>query len=360
MNILVTGSTGFIGGRLCEALVEAGHKVRAFHRASSSLRLLEKLEVEHAIGDLTRPETLAEAMQGIEVVFHAAAFLGTREDPGRQYAVTVEGTRSMLAAAQKAGVRRFIHTSSVAALGVPEDPTPGQNALMDESHTWNYRSDYWPYGYAKYLAELEVQKAVAGGLDAVILNPALVFGRGDVYRQSSSLVVSVARQRLPGMVAGGVNAVHISDVVAGHLAAMERGRKGERYILGGMNVSIAWLIREIARIAGVQPPSLTIPTGLARALAGPLHLLQPFITAPVALDQLRMAGLYFYFDTRKARVELGLPPPHAVEEALQEAYDWFVDAGAISKPVKKLEKKENGEKNETEPEVPAAERDTST
>ena len=118
-------------------------------------------------------------MQGIEVVFHAAAWMGGHDQPGRQYAVTVEGTRNMLQAARKAGVRRVVHTSSVAALGVPDAARqPNEAQLMNENHTWNYRPDYYPYGYAKYLAELEVQKAVAQGLDVVIVNPTLVFGAG--------------------------------------------------------------------------------------------------------------------------------------------------------------------------------------
>src|SRR5512146_900690 len=120
MNILVTGSSGFIGSQLCRALVAQGHSVRAFHRPTSSLRGLEGLPVEHALGDLTQPATLSPAMEGVEVVFHAAAMLADMGDPAKMYAITVEGTRAVLQAAQQAGVRRVVHTSSVAALGVPE------------------------------------------------------------------------------------------------------------------------------------------------------------------------------------------------------------------------------------------------
>src|SRR5512142_1632231 len=121
MNVLVTGSTGFLGAQLCRELLAQGHLVRAFHRASSPMRLLEGLEVEHALGDLTQPETIQAAMEGIEAVFHTAAWMGGHDQPGRQYAVTVEGTRNVMQAARKAGVKRVIHTSSAAALGVPRD-----------------------------------------------------------------------------------------------------------------------------------------------------------------------------------------------------------------------------------------------
>ena len=322
MNVLVTGSTGFVGSHLVRGLLSRGHRVRAFHRASSNLRQLEGMEVEHALGDLTQPDTLDAALQGIEVVFHAAAWMGGAEQGGRQYAVTVEGTRSLLQAARRAGVRRFIHTSSVAALGIPA----GQNGsleLIDEAHSWNYRPDHYPYGYAKYLAELEVQKAVALGLDAVILNPSLVFGAGDVYRQAGSIIRQVAEKRVSVAIVGGVNCVHIADVVEGHMAALECGRTGERYILGSENLTHLELLRMIADVTGTAAPNLVLPTRLVRRLAGPARLMQSFLNLPVSADLLHMAGYFFFYDTRKADKEFGLAEHRPVREAIQEAYDWF-------------------------------------
>lgn len=331
MQILVTGSTGFVGGSLCKELVERGHTVRAFHRESSNLRLLEGLPVEHVIGDLTHPETLQAACKGMEVVFHAAALLGGPEKPGQMYAVTVEGTRAVLQAARQAGVRRVVHTSSVAALGVPETGALNQPVLLDESHTWNYRSDYWPYGYAKYLAEMEVQKAVAEGQDIVIVNPSIVFGAGDIYRQTNSLVVQVARGKLPALADGGANFVHITDVVDGHLAALERGQRGERYILGGENLTFVKAVDTIARITGGSVPRLILPVGVVKALAGPAHMLQAFIDLPLSGNMLHMVGRYFYYDIRKAQSALGLTQPRRVEDAVSEAYEWFLQVGAIVK-----------------------------
>lgn len=338
MNILVTGSTGFIGAQLCRALVERGHKVRAFHRATSNLRLIADLEVEHAIGDLTLPDTVQAAMQGTEVVFHAAAQLGG-DEPGRMYTVTVEGTRTVLQAALEAGVRRVVHTSSVAALGVPEEAFERHILpaafLLDENHTWNFRPDFWPYGYAKYLAELEAQKAVTAGLDVVIVNPTVVFGPGDIYRQDNSIIMQAAQRKVKFLVEGGLNAVHIMDVVDGHMAALEHGRCGERYILGGENLTHLDLIRMIAGVVEAPAPILVIPGGVVRFLARPARLLQPFLNLAVSASDLHLAGYHFYFDTRKAHVELGLLPPRSVKEAIIEAYEWFKQPlGLISLPAK--------------------------
>lgn len=331
MKILVTGSTGFIGAAICKALIENGHTVRAFHRSSSTLKLLEGLPVEHVLGDLTQTSSLDAAVQGVEVVFHAAAMLGNRrEHAGRMYAVTVEGTRALLTAARRAGVRRVVHTSSVAALGVPERYARGTPSLMNENHSWNYRADHWPYGYSKHLAEMEVQRAVAQGLDVVIVNPSVVIGPGDIYRQTTSLVVRVANHRLPGVVEGGLNVVALSDVVQGHLAALERGKSGERYILGGHNMTHAVLVQKIAQAAGVSAPVMIFPAGLLRAISQPVGWIESFLDLPVEASLLRLAGQYLYYDTRRAQTVLGLPSPRPIEEAIEEALAWFTTNGAIT------------------------------
>lgn len=330
MKVLVTGSTGFIGAHLCRALAARGDEVRAFHRPTSRLTLLEDLPVEHFTGDLGQPETIRAAMQGVQVVFHAAAQLGGHE-PGRMYTVTVEGTRAVMRAALEAGVERVVHTSSIAALGVPESGPAGGRlpALLSESHTWNYAPERWPYGYAKYLAELEVQSAVAAGLDAVIVNPSMVIGPGDIYRQTSSLVVQVARGRLPALVEGGANWVHVADVVDGHLAALARGRRGERYILGGENMTHTAVVAKMAAAAGVIAPILVLPGGVMRLLARLARPLQAFLSLPVELSLLNLAGKFFYCDPRKTQSELGLIRPRPVDEAVRAAYEWFVGVGAI-------------------------------
>lgn len=324
MKVLVTGSSGFIGGALCRALCEQGHQVVAFHRASSTLRLLEDLPVEHAIGDLTQPASLQTAMQGMEVVFHAGALLGAGQ-PGRMYAVTVQGTQSLLQAARIAGVRRVVHTSSVAALGIPEPGRRNGRGLLTENHAWNYRPDLWPYGYAKYLAEQEVQRAISLGQDVVIVNPSLVYGPGDIYRQASSPIVQVARQKLPFITEAGVNIVHIDDVVAGHLAALERGKRGERYILGGENLTIEQVVSLMAELAGVPAPNLMLPPRLVRGLSR----LAGILSMPLGVSELRLAGYYFYYEIKKAQRELGLGQAKSAHQAIGDALNWFEAAGAI-------------------------------
>jgi dihydroflavonol-4-reductase len=326
IKVLVTGSTGFVGSNLCRGLLSRGATVRAFHRPSSSLRGLDGLEVAHVLGDLTQPETLEAAMQGVEVVFHAAAWMGSSDQAGRQYAVTVEGTRSVLEAARRTGVRRVVHTSSAAALGIPA-PSSRPEMCIDERHTWNYRPDFYPYGYAKYLAELEVQKAVARGLDVVIVNPTLIFGAGDVYRQGESLITLAADRRITVAVAGGVNCIHVADVVDGQIAALEHGKTGERYILGGENLTYLELLRLLAEATGAPAPNQMLPTGLVRALAGPAVLLHSFVQLPVSADLLRLAGVYFFYDTTRAKEQLRLEVPRPVRDAIAEGYAWFRQAG---------------------------------
>ena len=242
MLALVTGATGFIGANLVEALGQRGWRVRALHRAASSLKALAGLAYESAIGDVTEPASLAPAMRDVDVVFHVAAVADYwRSDPSRLMQVNVEGTRNVLRAAREAGVRRVVFTSSCAALG---QPPFGQ--AIDERAQFNLRPDDFPYGYSKYLAEQVCQEFVRAGLDVVIVNPAVVFGPRDVNLVSSSLVIAAARRGLPFALPGGVSAIDVADVCAGHIAAAERGQTGERYILTAENLTYAQLFALLA------------------------------------------------------------------------------------------------------------------
>ncbi len=332
MNVLVTGSTGFIGAHLCRALIAEGHAVRAFHRSTSMLRLLEDLPVDHAVGDLSQLDSLENAMQDVELVFHTAGLVAGLDDPGRMYAVNVEGTRNVLQAARTTQVRRVVFTSSVAALGVPPvSPRKiSQSGLLDENHTWNYLPQRWAYGYTKYLAELEVQKAVGQGLDVVTVNPSIVIGAGDIYRQSSSLIVQVANRRLPALTEGGLNIIHIEDAVQGHLAAARIGRRGRRYILAGENLSIVDFVRKIASVTGTSAPRLILPASLVRSLATPLRLLNAYVHFPVEPTLLNLAGCTFFYSNRRAQVELGLPQARPASTAIAEAYAWFMGSGSVT------------------------------
>ena len=325
MLTLVTGSTGFIGSHLCRALTAAGHEVRAFHRPNSSLLLLKNLDVEHCIGDITQPDCLADALKGVEVVFHTAAKLGIPRDPDLMYAITVGGTKKVLNAARAAGVRRVIHTSTVAALGVPEKSHRKNIAPpeLNEYHTWNFPAKWWPYGHSKYLAEMEVQNAVANGLDAIIVNPALVIGAGDINRVGGNAIIKAAQGILIAVPPGGLNVVHIDDVVRGHLLALERGRTGERYILGGQNLGHMEFLQIVADVVGVQKPRAAIPEWLVRGLTGPVEIAAKFLPLPIGGDLMHKAGYFFYYDTHKARQGLGLSDLRSTPTAIEDAYLWY-------------------------------------
>jgi dihydroflavonol-4-reductase len=331
MIALVTGSTGFIGAQLCRTLCEQGVQVRAFHRPSSNTFLLDGLPVEHVIGDITQPETYTSSLKDIDVLFHAAATLNSREGAEKLTAVNVSSTKMLLQAALKHGVKRVVYTSSVAALGVPEQSAGYGNphTLINESHTWNFIPDHWQYGYSKYLAEMEVQYAVSQGLDAVIANPSVVMGAGNINRLTNSPVVLVANRRLPITVPAGMNIVHIDDVIRGHLAAWQKGKTGERYILGAHNIDLAVLLKEIARLTGGRAPKISIPVPLARNLAGIVKTLQNCIPFPLDTNLLHLAGYYFYYDTEKAQRDLGLPAPLSLETAIMDSYRWFQKMGIV-------------------------------
>jgi dihydroflavonol-4-reductase len=332
MKVLVTGSTGFIGAHLCKALVTEGHKVHAFHRPNSPLLALGELPVAHVLGDITQPATLQEAFAGIQVVFHAAAHVGKR-DPRLIYQTTVEGTRNVAEAALRAGVHRLIHTSSVAALGVPveQDQSRAWPPLpMNENHTWNYPASWWPYGYHKYLAELEVQKAVAQGLDAVIVNPALVVGPADLNRIAGDVLIRVATAQIPAAIEGGLNVIHIDDVVRGHRAALEHGLTGQRYILGNENLSHQRFLELIARAAEVRAPRWVLPSWLARGLRLPISAIGKILPIPLAGQALHRVGYYFYYDTSKATNLLHLQNLIPVQQAVQQAINWYKEQGILS------------------------------
>ena len=194
---------------------------------------------------------------------------------------------------------------------------------MNENSTWNLRSDYWAYGYGKYLAELEVQKAVAKGVDVVITNPSYVVGPGDIYRKKNSPFVQISIGKVPFIPTGGVNVVHIDDVVRGHLAAMEYGKRGERYILGNENLTFQTLIKKISAVSQSANPKSRISGKIIRPLVNPLRLIKKMINLPIPIEMLRFAGYGFYVDNQKSIKELNLKYEHSSEDAFRDAFSWF-------------------------------------
>ena len=326
MKVLVTGATGFVGSNLAAALAARGDQVRVLCRPTSRLTALEGVPVECVTGDILDAESLVSAMQGCQVVFHVAG-LAQYWRSGREtvYRVNVEGTRNVMQAALAAGVERVVHTSSVAAIGYAP---PG--ALADESQTFPDELNGWPYGHSKHLAELEVHRAVARGLPAVIVNPTIIIGPRDINFISGSLVRASVQGQLRVLPPGGSNLVHSDDVIAGHLAAAERGRVGERYILGGDNLSHWEAAAILAEVTGGGRPWFILPRWSLIPLAGLIDAFNSLSRRPslVTGEQIRLGGMTFYVDSRKAVRELGLPQT-PFRRAAEDAYAWYCQCGLL-------------------------------
>lgn len=327
MRALVTGGTGFVGANLVAGLTEKGITARVLRRPSSSSKALAGLEYETAVGDILGDrDTLVKAMCGCDWVFHAAAVVEYwRQKRDWLYRVNVEGTRNILEAANVAGVQRFVFTSSYAALGIPV-----RGELLDESSQFNIRPQAFPYGHSKHLAELDVLQAVEAGLPAVIVNPTTIIGPRDLNEISGSIILEGAKGRLFFSAPGGLNFVAVQDVVAGHIAAAERGRVGERYILSGANLSYLQAFSSICEVIGRPQPQFKVPNwllpiaavgvGVARAVLGN--------RVPLEATQIRLSGHNLYVDGRKAAQELNLPHT-PFRTAVRQAFDWYRENGYL-------------------------------
>ncbi len=326
MKVLVTGGSGFVGSQIVAALVRRGDRVRVLRRPNSSLIALAGLEVEHVIGDILEPEAVARAVAGCDLVFHVAALSSYwRAQRAQVYRVNVDGTRVVMEACLAAGIPRVVHTSSVAAIGVRRD-----GVLVDEGMAFDAFSASWAYGDSKHLAELEVMRAVERGLPVVIVNPAAVIGPGDHYLISSSMVVEFAKRSLPVVTPGGLCMVDVDAIVAGHLAAAERGRVGERYILGGENLTHRQIAATICDIAGRPAPRLTIPRWALGPLASMVDAFNRINPRPpvVSGEQLRLGAYNVYCDSSKAVAELGYPLL-PFRPAAERAYRWYLEHGYL-------------------------------
>lgn len=330
MRAFVTGGTGFVGANLVQALNERGIAARVLLRSTSSQEALAGLSYETAAGDILDDQrSLAQAMEGCEWVFHVAAVADYwRQKTERLYRVNVEGTRNLLGAAHAAGVRRFVFTSSLAALGVPQSP----GELLDESHQFNLPPASFPYGHSKALAEREVQAAVREGLEAVIINPSIVLGPRDINQISGSLIVQAAKGRLRFVAPGGANFVDVADVARGHIAAAEKGRPGERYILGAHNLTHREASTIICEVVGQKPPRLPLPGWLLPLAAMGVRAARALVGNAIPADenQVRLMAAFIYADSGKAREELSLSQT-PFRTTVQRTYDWYNQHGYLER-----------------------------
>jgi dihydroflavonol-4-reductase len=318
---LVTGATGFVGSAVARALLRAGHKVRVLARPNSDRRNLADLSVEIAEGSMEDPPSLARAVAGCRFVYHVAAdYRIWVPDPAPMFRANVVGTRDLLMAALAAGAERVVYTSSVATLGL----VPGGSA--NEKTPSRAEDMIGPYKRSKFEAEEVARElAVARGLPVIIVNPSTPVGPGDIKpTPTGRLILEAARGQMPAFVDTGLNIVHVDDVAAGHLAATEKGRVGERYILGGENLSLAEILAEVSQMVGRRAPRLRVPHLALLPVAWGAELTaritgrEPFVT----LDGVRMSRKKMYFTSDKASRELGYAPRPA-RRAIADAVGWF-------------------------------------
>jgi dihydroflavonol-4-reductase len=323
MKALVTGATGFVGAAVARALLAHQWQVRVLARRGSDRRNLQDLSVDLVEGDLTDAASLERATQGCEGLFHVAADyrLGAR-DPSQLYRANVDGTRNVLRAAHRAGVQRIVYTSSVATIGIPSDGTPG-----DEQTPNSIDNMIGHYKRSKYLAEEVAREAAREGLSVVIASPSTPVGPGDLKpTPTGQLVLDAAAGRMPAYVDTGLNIVHVDDVANGHLLAYQRGTPGERYILGGQDMSLREILAVIAQIVGGTPPRVRLPYGVVLPIAYLAEGLAKITgrSGRITLEGVRMSRKRMFFSSAKAARELGYrwrPPAEGFNDAIR----WFRD-----------------------------------
>lgn len=320
MRAFVTGGTGFVGANVVRSLLNSGYDVRSLVRPNSRLDNLLGLDVEIVRGDLNDPE-LERLMQGCQVLFHVAAHYSLwQTDKEALYRCNVLGTRNALAAARKAGVDRVVYTSSVAAIGVGENGT-----AVNETHQSPPEKLIGDYKKSKYYAEREARAAVNLGQDIVIVNPSTPIGPWDLKpTPTGEIIVRFLQRRMPAYVNTGLNFIDVRDVARGHILALEKGKTGDRYILGHQNLSLKTLLDRLAQITGLPAPQTQVPSGLPVMVAwiDEYILARLGKTPSVPLDGARMSRQLMYYDASKAIRELGLPQSD-LNIAIEDAVAWF-------------------------------------
>src|ERR1700691_5632765 len=327
MTTLVTGATGFLGSHVARQLVAAGEAVRVLVRASSNLAVLDGLQVEPVEGDLRDAASLERAMQGVRRVYHVAAdYRLWTPKPAEIYESNVEGTRRLLAAAHRAGVQRIVYTSTVATIAVPR-----HGALPNEETQATVAEMIGHYKRSKFLAEQVAVEAARGGVPVVIVNPTAPVGPGDWKpTPTGRIILDFLQGKMPAYVDAGLNVAAVEDVAAGHLLAAEKGRIGERYILGARNMTLKQILDALASITGRAAPRVRLPHAVALA-AGYADEFFARLTGReprIPVEGVKMSRHRMFVESDKAQRELGYRAG-PVEAALERAVRWYQAQGYI-------------------------------
>jgi dihydroflavonol-4-reductase len=327
MKAFITGATGFIGAHLALALIRDGHQVRALVRPRSDRRNIAGAPIELVEGDLDDRSRLVEQIAGCDAIFHVAAHYSLWvKDRDSIYRANLGGTENLLAAARAAGVKRFVHTSSVAAIGVP---APG--AIGTEKTQTTLEELVSDYKKSKYLAEQAAMRAAREGMDVVIVNPSTPVGERDIKpTPTGEIILRFLQGRMPAYVHTGLNLIDVEDVARGHILAWEKGRTGERYILGARNLSLKETLEILAAITGKRAPRIAVPHFIPVTVAfiDEMLLARMGKKPQVSFYAAQMSRKAMYYDSSKAVRELGLPQ-NPIEKALEKAVRWFETNGYV-------------------------------
>jgi|SRR6266403_118512 len=336
MLALVTGATGFLGSHVARVLTEQGADLRLLVRPTSDLRNLDDLKhADRVVGDLRDPASISKALSGCDVVFHVAAdYRLWARDPGEMYRSNVEGTRSLLEAARKQGARRVVYTSSVATMGFTASNLASSNNgnVADEQSPVGIADMIGHYKRSKFMAEQVAVEAARSGVDVVIVNPTTPVGERDIKpTPTGRIVLDFLKRKFPAYVETGLNLVDATECARGHIQALEKGRSGERYILGGENLTLKQILDRLAAITGLKSPTLKLPYAFAFAagvvdemVTGRLLGREPRAT----IDAVRMGRKMMFVSSAKAERELGWRTV-PVEGALRRSVDWFRGNGYV-------------------------------
>jgi dihydroflavonol-4-reductase len=332
MTTFVTGATGFLGSHVARQLVAAGHSVRVLVRPSSNLRALDGLAVERVEGDLCDMSSLERAMKGVRRVFHVAAdYRLWAKNPGEIYGTNVGGTRCLLEAAGQAGCERVVYTSTVATIAVPNPVSDREGEPPNEDVHASLDQMIGHYKRSKFLAELEAIQAAGAGLPVVIVNPTAPVGPCDWKpTPTGRIIVDFLNGKMPAYVDTGLNLAAVESVAAGHLLAAEKGRIGERYILGGRNMTLKQILNALAPIAGRPAPRVRLPHAVALAAGYADELLSRLIGREphIPVEGVKMSRHRMFVQSDKAERELGYASG-SVEAALERAVRWYGENGYI-------------------------------